>query len=231
MPETKKIICPCCGSKNIAKYLYGMPIFDEKLMQEELEGKVIFAGCIITDNDPKYHCHDCGKDFNKTISEAEEKILEFAKQYNYEAIDFIGKWNGYHVYAVIKEKYPNPFRELTIGYPAYILVKNKEIKFFLDDKLEITDFFYSEDTEEDDDENIDSRLTPKGKYLYYLLKQIKDDWNFYEETIGLLNSDEEMQEIIDLIEYDGEKDEKIIKFCVNEIFNRRLHNAKTQTQS
>ena len=32
---------------------------------QELKGKVIFAGCVITDSAPRYHCNDCGKDFWK----------------------------------------------------------------------------------------------------------------------------------------------------------------------
>lgn len=66
MTETKqqKHVCPYCGSDNIAKYIYGLTIYDEELKQQE-EGKIIFAGCLIKDDNPKYHCNDCGKDFGK----------------------------------------------------------------------------------------------------------------------------------------------------------------------
>lgn len=64
MTKRKKITCPYCGSEHIAEYLYGMPAYDE-LMQQEIQGKVIFAGCVITNSDPRYHCNDCGKDFGK----------------------------------------------------------------------------------------------------------------------------------------------------------------------
>ena len=66
MTKRKKRKCPYCGSEHIAEYLYGMPIPDEKLMKQEREGKLIFAGCVIRDSDPRYHCNDCGKDFGKS---------------------------------------------------------------------------------------------------------------------------------------------------------------------
>ena len=65
MTKRKTIKCPYCESEHISEYLYGMPIPDEKLIMQELKGKVIFAGCVITDSAPRYHCNDCGKDFGK----------------------------------------------------------------------------------------------------------------------------------------------------------------------
>lgn len=55
--------CPKCGSKNVAKIQYGMPIFSEKLKSEIESRKVFLGGCCVTGTDPKYHCNDCGKEF------------------------------------------------------------------------------------------------------------------------------------------------------------------------
>ena len=45
----------------MAKILYGMPdTSNDKLMQDKLEGKVVFGGCGITGNDPDYVCAECG---------------------------------------------------------------------------------------------------------------------------------------------------------------------------
>ena len=53
--------CPNCNSPRIAKILYGMPdISNEKLLQDKLEGKVVFGGCCITDDDPDFQCVECG---------------------------------------------------------------------------------------------------------------------------------------------------------------------------
>ena len=61
----KKITCPYCGSERIAEYLYGLYGDDDELEQQEADGKVILAGCVVMYDDPKYHCNDCDKDFGK----------------------------------------------------------------------------------------------------------------------------------------------------------------------
>jgi len=56
--------CPVCGSSRIATYLWGMPDFSNKKIQNEIdEGKIIIGGCCISDDDPEYHCHECSTDF------------------------------------------------------------------------------------------------------------------------------------------------------------------------
>ncbi len=40
--------CLVCGSKNIASYLYGMPVFSKKLENDIEEGKVKLGGCCIS---------------------------------------------------------------------------------------------------------------------------------------------------------------------------------------
>ena len=63
MSKKKHKTCPDCGSRNIASYLYGMPVMDEKLERDIAEKKVICAGCCVSEDDPLYRCNDCGKDF------------------------------------------------------------------------------------------------------------------------------------------------------------------------
>ena len=63
MNKKKKRACPACGSRNIANYLYGMPVMDEELERDIANKIVICAGCCISEDDPLYHCNDCGKDF------------------------------------------------------------------------------------------------------------------------------------------------------------------------
>ena len=52
-------ICPSCGSKDIAKILYGKPFFDEELEKALEEKKIKLGGCTITGHDPKYYCNLC----------------------------------------------------------------------------------------------------------------------------------------------------------------------------
>lgn len=59
--------CPFCQSKNIASYLYGEPIFSDKLQKDIEEEKVILGGCIVFGNNPDYKCIDCKTDFYKIL--------------------------------------------------------------------------------------------------------------------------------------------------------------------
>ena len=60
-----KQTCPYCGSQNIAEYLYGYPDLDDDELEKQIENKeVILGGCIITDDNPSFHCNDCGMDFS-----------------------------------------------------------------------------------------------------------------------------------------------------------------------
>ena len=55
--------CPKCGSKNIAKYMYGLPLFSDELLKDIDNGKIKLGGCIVMEDAPKYHCNDCKEDF------------------------------------------------------------------------------------------------------------------------------------------------------------------------
>jgi len=44
--------CPACGSKKVAKILWGLPAFSPELEIDLKEGKIVLGGCIISDNDP-----------------------------------------------------------------------------------------------------------------------------------------------------------------------------------
>ena len=54
--------CPKCKSSKVISIIYGMPGFD--LAEDEEKGKVILGGCVIHDNTPKYHCKECGLEWN-----------------------------------------------------------------------------------------------------------------------------------------------------------------------
>lgn len=44
-----------------------MPMFTKKLEKELEQGKVKLGGCCISDDSPKYHCTDCGKEWGKML--------------------------------------------------------------------------------------------------------------------------------------------------------------------
>jgi len=52
--------CPNCQNTNYAKIIYGL-IADMYEVEEQIEkGQIMLGGCIVTGNDPKWKCNDCG---------------------------------------------------------------------------------------------------------------------------------------------------------------------------
>lgn len=68
--------CPECGSKDIARILWGMPAYGEKLERDLEEGSVVLGGCCITGADPEWHCNDCGCEFGTNPEAYENWIIE-----------------------------------------------------------------------------------------------------------------------------------------------------------
>lgn len=62
----KPTICPVCGSNKIT-YMYGLPVFTEKLKIGLNEGTIKLGGCCISDDDPFCACLDCHTDFYEMI--------------------------------------------------------------------------------------------------------------------------------------------------------------------
>lgn len=52
--------CPHCNSPRIAKILYGLPNYDNKMAKDISEEKIVLGGCCISDDDPDYQCVECG---------------------------------------------------------------------------------------------------------------------------------------------------------------------------
>ena len=55
--------CPKCGSENIARIIWGDPVFYDGLIQDIDEGRVHIGGCCVTGDDPEWHCNDCEEEF------------------------------------------------------------------------------------------------------------------------------------------------------------------------
>ncbi len=56
----KPDICPKCGSERVARILYGLPIFNDELKRKLETGEVVLGGCMVTGDDPSWHCAECG---------------------------------------------------------------------------------------------------------------------------------------------------------------------------
>jgi ribosomal protein L37AE/L43A len=54
--------CPRCGSERIARILYGLPALSDALREELETRRTVPGGCIVTGNDPRWRCTDCGNE-------------------------------------------------------------------------------------------------------------------------------------------------------------------------
>lgn len=62
---TKPKKCPKCGSKRIARILYGLPAFSDELQADLRSGKLALGGCCITGDDPVWKCLECETELYK----------------------------------------------------------------------------------------------------------------------------------------------------------------------
>jgi len=58
--------CPKCGSSKIAEILRGMPPFSKDLEQKINSGEIVLGGCVVSDNDPIWHCNTCEHEWGKS---------------------------------------------------------------------------------------------------------------------------------------------------------------------
>jgi len=63
--ESHPTHCPACGSPDVARILYGLPLFDAELNDALDRKRVVLGGCTVADGDPHWHCNACGKEFRK----------------------------------------------------------------------------------------------------------------------------------------------------------------------
>lgn len=59
-----ELSCPKCKSKKISKILWGMPNFNKALEKDIENKKIVLGGCVITGDEPEFHCNDCLYEFN-----------------------------------------------------------------------------------------------------------------------------------------------------------------------
>ena len=57
----KKRKCPYCGSRDIAKIIYGYPVMSEEMEEEIKQGKIVLGGCLLREE--KYCCNSCDRKF------------------------------------------------------------------------------------------------------------------------------------------------------------------------
>ena len=53
--------CPECESKEVIPIMYGLPSPEAELEREK--GKIILGGCLIFEENPNWHCKNCGHEW------------------------------------------------------------------------------------------------------------------------------------------------------------------------
>jgi len=61
------VCCPFCGSDDVARYQYGLPVMSKDLEERMAAGKIVLGGCCITPFDPSHKCNECGKSWSEII--------------------------------------------------------------------------------------------------------------------------------------------------------------------
>lgn len=70
-----ELVCPKCGSRNIARIQWGMPVWTEELERDLKEGRVVLGGCGISDESRDWECRECGHRFGEGIAVQAKRFL------------------------------------------------------------------------------------------------------------------------------------------------------------
>ncbi len=57
------INCPYCGKSKISKLIFGMPAMSDELQKDIAVGKAKLVGCMVGEDNPRYYCRWCKKEF------------------------------------------------------------------------------------------------------------------------------------------------------------------------
>lgn len=66
--------CPNCGSK-LLEIVYGMP--DSEIGEKAMKGELFLGGCMIEDDNPKYHCNNCERSYYENLKDYIEEENNF----------------------------------------------------------------------------------------------------------------------------------------------------------
>jgi len=72
--STKPTRCLACGGTEFAVIVYGL-VRGPAVREDVQSGKVVLGGCMVTGNDPKWHCNTCGKRFPEDAEEHRNRRL------------------------------------------------------------------------------------------------------------------------------------------------------------
>ena len=67
--------CPRCGSREIARILYGLPAFSDKLEADLEAHRIVLGGCFLWDDQPDRSCGACSLKFRADGRPPVEDVL------------------------------------------------------------------------------------------------------------------------------------------------------------
>ena len=65
----KRRKCPSCGTRDIARIMYGLPLMDDVWRQKLDGGEWSIGGCMIMPNAPDRECNTCHRQFRQDGSD------------------------------------------------------------------------------------------------------------------------------------------------------------------
>ena len=67
--------CPSCGSTDLARIMYGLPMESAALTNAIERREVVLGGCCVTGDDPEWRCNACDTDFSLAAPSAQSATL------------------------------------------------------------------------------------------------------------------------------------------------------------
>ncbi len=55
--------CPTCRSTKVVPIVFGLP--DDETVQRARAGEIVLGGCVVTGDDPHWHCSKCGYEWGQ----------------------------------------------------------------------------------------------------------------------------------------------------------------------
>jgi len=71
--DFEDVVCPKCGTKNVAKILFGRPIWCDELKEKIDSGEIVLGGCIVDKEYPVYECNQCQERWGRQYDDEDFK--------------------------------------------------------------------------------------------------------------------------------------------------------------
>lgn len=70
--EYDSVVCPKCKSSDIAKIMYGRPIWTDDFKEKLDSGEITLGSCFINKDNPVYECNQCRERWGRLYDDCEE---------------------------------------------------------------------------------------------------------------------------------------------------------------